>query len=112
MGDVILSIDGKVLENGRQFDVNLYRRAVGETVTLEVARGETRFKTNVRVVEREDPEGRFANLVTPEKKPDSPAGCANGRHQCRNRNQALENLMKSQELIVAKLSDLDRDPPG
>ncbi len=67
VGAVILSIDGKVLENGWQFDVNLYRRAVGETVTLEVARGETRFKTNVLVVEREDPEGRFANLVTPEK---------------------------------------------
>ena len=30
----------------------------------------------------------------------------------KGQDQALENLMKSQELIVAKLSDLDRDPPG
>ena len=41
-GDVILTLDGKEMENGRQFDVNLYRRSEGETVEIEYLRGEKR----------------------------------------------------------------------
>jgi serine protease Do len=66
-GDVVLSLDGKAMENARQFDVNLYRRAPGETVTLGVRRGGEAIEIAVAVVERpEDPE-RFASLVTPER---------------------------------------------
>jgi serine protease Do len=66
-GDVVLSLDGKAMENARQFDVNLYRRAPGETVTLGVRRGGEAIEVAVAVVERpEDPE-RFASLVTPER---------------------------------------------
>ena len=31
-GDIVLSLDGKVMENGWQFQVNLYPRAVGDVV--------------------------------------------------------------------------------
>src|SRR5262245_30615806 len=31
IGDVVLTLDGKPLENGRQLEVNLYRHAVGDT---------------------------------------------------------------------------------
>ena len=66
-GDVVLSLDGKAMENARQFDVNLYRRAPGETVVLGVRRGTEALDVAVTVVERpEDPE-RFASLVTPER---------------------------------------------
>jgi len=66
-GDVIVSLDGKAMENGRQFDVNLYRRAVGETVKIEVLRGGAPRTVSVAVVERADDPMRFADLVSPER---------------------------------------------
>jgi S1-C subfamily serine protease len=42
------------MENGRQFDVNLYQRFAGDSVTVVVSRGGTRVRTRVRVVERPD----------------------------------------------------------
>ena len=44
IGDQVLTLDGKVMENGRQLDVNLYGRPVGQNVTLEVLRAGERFK--------------------------------------------------------------------
>jgi phospholipid/cholesterol/gamma-HCH transport system permease protein len=37
-GDIVVSLDGKPIENGRQLQVSLYRRLVGEVVTLEILR--------------------------------------------------------------------------
>jgi len=51
-GDVVLTLDGKAMENGRQLQVNLYRRAVGETATLEVLRNGQTLKVGVEVAER------------------------------------------------------------
>jgi serine protease Do len=67
INDVILSLDGKPMENGRQFDVNLYRRPIGGSVDLEVGRGLQRTTIRVPVVERRDEEDRFRDLVTPEQ---------------------------------------------
>ena len=66
VGDVVLTLDGKAMENGRQFDVNLYRRTIGETVALEIQRDSQKLAFLVRVIEREDDLGRFAGIVTPE----------------------------------------------
>jgi len=67
IGDVVVTLDGKRMENGRQFEVNLYRRAVGDTVMLEVLRNNQILKFPVAVAEREDDPARFADLVTPER---------------------------------------------
>ena len=67
VGDLVLTLDGKAMENGRQFDVNLYRRPIGETVTLEIQRDSQELTFRVRVMERSDDAGRFAGMVTPEK---------------------------------------------
>jgi len=67
INDVILSLDGKPMENGRQFDVNIYRKPIGGTVNLEVGRGLQRLTLKVPVVERRDEEDRFRDLVTPEQ---------------------------------------------
>jgi serine protease Do len=67
IGDLVVSLDGKRMENGRQFEVNLYRRAVGDTVTVEVLRGGQAMKVPVAVAERADDPTRFADLVTPER---------------------------------------------
>ena len=67
INDVILSLDGKPMENGRQFDVNIYRRPIGEAANLEIGRGLQRLTVRVPVVERHDEEDRFRDLVTPEQ---------------------------------------------
>jgi serine protease Do len=67
INDVILSLDGKPMENGRQFDVNIYRRPIGGAANLEVGRGLQRLTVRVQVVERHDEEDRFRDLVTPEQ---------------------------------------------
>jgi serine protease Do len=66
INDVILSLDGKPMENGRQFDVNLYRKPIGGSVNLEVGRGLQRVNLKVPVVERREEEDRLRDLVTPE----------------------------------------------
>ncbi len=66
VGDLILALNGKVMENGRQFDVNLYGHGVGDLVTLNVLRGSQKLTFQVRVIEREDDFGHLLEGVTPE----------------------------------------------
>jgi S1-C subfamily serine protease len=66
INDVILSVDGKPVENGRQFDVTLYQRPIGTPVSLEVGRGLQRMTVRVPVVQRREEVDRFRNMVTPE----------------------------------------------
>jgi serine protease Do len=67
MGDVILSVDGKPMENGRQFDVTLYQRPVGTPVNLEVGRGLQRLTLKVPVQERQDEHERLRGMVSREQ---------------------------------------------
>jgi serine protease Do len=67
VNDVILSVDGKPVENGRQFDVTLYQRPIGTPVNLEVGRGLQRMTLRVPVVQRRDEVDRFRDMVTPEQ---------------------------------------------
>ena len=64
-GDVVLTLDGKRMENGRQFRINLYTRGVGEQVRLEVMRGERRLTIPVGIIERDHDVGRLADIVSP-----------------------------------------------
>jgi serine protease Do len=66
-GDMVYSVDGKQIENGRQLDVTLYRKPLGQPVTLEVARGPQRLILRVPVVERRDDGQQFSDLVTTEQ---------------------------------------------
>jgi serine protease Do len=66
-GDIVVSLDGKPMENGRQMQVNLYSRAVGDTVQLEIERGTTIQPVLVKVAEREDDPTRFSPLVAPDE---------------------------------------------
>jgi serine protease Do len=66
-GDVILSVEGKPMENGRQFDVTLYQRPVGKPVRVEVGRGLQRLTLPVPVMERQEEVDRLRGMVTPEQ---------------------------------------------
>jgi S1-C subfamily serine protease len=74
IGDIVLSVDGKTIENGRQFDVNLYRRSAQDTVKIDILRGKERMSVNVLVSTREDEQNRFAKLIQPEKNVVGPLG--------------------------------------
>jgi S1-C subfamily serine protease len=64
---MILSLDGKPMENGRQFDVDLYRKPLGQPVSLEVGRGPQRTVLKVPVVERQGDPQQFTDMVTAER---------------------------------------------
>jgi serine protease Do len=65
-GDVVTHLNGEPMGNGRELDVNLYGD-LGTLARLRVVRGDSTFTTSVRVVERRDPESRFAEMASPEE---------------------------------------------
>jgi serine protease Do len=66
-GDVVVSLDGKAMENARQLAVNLYQRSVSDRVRIEVRRGAERLPFEVEVVARKDHPNRFAGMVHPDR---------------------------------------------
>ena len=66
-GDLVLTLDGKPMENGRQFRVDLYTRAIGDVVKLEFMRGAERRNASVTVSERPDDPGRLAELAAAQR---------------------------------------------
>jgi serine protease Do len=64
-GDLVVALDGKPMENGRQLRVGLYRKAIGEVVSLEIVRGQSTITVPVAMAEREDPFDRLNDSVDP-----------------------------------------------
>ena len=67
IGDIVLTLDGKRMENGRQFLVNLYQRRQGDTVMLAIQRGGKVLPVEVKVVERDEAPQRLSKLIDPKK---------------------------------------------
>ena len=63
-GDIVLSLDGKPMDNGRQLQVNLYRHVVGDVVALEIVRDGRVDRFPVAVTERVDLSG-LSDTVDP-----------------------------------------------
>jgi serine protease Do len=66
-GDIVLALDGKPMENGRQLAVNLYQRRIGDRVELSILRGTQTEVHEVEVVERQNDPDRFAGMVHPDR---------------------------------------------
>lgn len=66
-GDIVLSLGGKPMENGRQLTVNLYQKPVGERILMQVLRGVDTLEVSVEVVNRANDPGRFTDFVNAEK---------------------------------------------
>jgi serine protease Do len=59
--DIVLTMNGKTMENARQFGVNIYQNA-GKTVSLEILRGSEKRKLDIAVLERpRDPDRLLAH---------------------------------------------------
>jgi serine protease Do len=64
-GDLVVALDGKAMENGRQLQVNLYRRLIGDVVQLDVLRNGQTLKVPVAMTERHDPFASLSNATDP-----------------------------------------------
>jgi serine protease Do len=64
-GDIVVSLNGKNVDNARQMQVDLYRYAVGAKIAVEVLRNGNKQTIPVVTVERHDDPQRFADLVDP-----------------------------------------------
>src|SRR6185295_25936 len=53
-GDLVVSLDGKPMENGRQLRVGLYRHVPGDVVTLEVLRDGATRRVSVLMTHRRE----------------------------------------------------------
>jgi serine protease Do len=62
-GDIVTTLDGKRMENGRQLRINVYARGAGEAVTLGVKRGEQALSVTVPVMERSTGSTRLEELI-------------------------------------------------
>ncbi|MEW5975665.1 MAG: trypsin-like peptidase domain-containing protein [Acidobacteriota bacterium] len=62
-GDIVLSLDGKPMENARQFLINLYPKPLASTVRLQILRQGQRLEKIVVVLRRSDDPRRFESLV-------------------------------------------------
>ncbi len=62
-GDIVVALDGKPMENGRQFRINVYSRGAGEQVTLDIRRGDRTLQVRVPVVERPTNTARLTDLI-------------------------------------------------
>jgi serine protease Do len=100
IGDVVLTLDGKPMENGRQLGVNLYRHSAGDIVEMEILRDGKRRKEFVAVQLREDGEERFDRLVSPEKNLVPELGIFAVEIE-KDVEQMLPPLRKSGGLVVA-----------
>jgi len=61
-GDIVLSLEGKAMDNSRQLQVNLYRHQAGESIRLEVLRDGQTMTLPIVMVERNDPLGLGASI--------------------------------------------------
>jgi serine protease Do len=73
-GDIILSLNGKAMENARQFDVNLYQFATGDKVRVDYQRGSETKAIEVQVIERPGGSSELALMVSPEENLIGPLG--------------------------------------
>jgi serine protease Do len=100
VGDVVMSLNGRTMENARQFQVNLYRRPVGEKVTIKALRGDQELSFEVEVIEREDDPLRFADMVKPEENVITRLGIL-GIDINQKTSQMLPDLRKKYGVVVA-----------
>ncbi len=66
IGDIVLSLNGKPMENARQFEVNLYEEGKQDKAKIKVLRDQKEIDTEVAVVERDDDPMRFMDMVNPQ----------------------------------------------
>jgi serine protease Do len=66
IGDIVVSLNGKSMENARQLEVNVYRYPADEKVRMELLRGKEKLTAEVQIIEGPRDPARLEDLVSPE----------------------------------------------
>jgi len=64
--DIILSVNGREVQDGPELETAIYRLRLAEIVHLSVLRDGQKLEYNVPVIERDDDPQRFADMVNPQ----------------------------------------------
>jgi len=99
-GDLVVSLDGKLMENARQLDVNVYQRTLGEQVRLVVRRDGREIEVTVPVVERPDDPSRLAGLADPRENTVERLGIV-GLDLTPELSRMIPTLREAQGVVVA-----------
>jgi serine protease Do len=67
IGDIVLAMDERPMENARQLEVNLYGKTIGGQVVLDLVRGNETIRRRVTVAARADQGQQFIDLTSPEQ---------------------------------------------
>jgi serine protease Do len=65
VGDVVLSLGGTDLHNVRDFALQLYSYAIGDTAHVKILRNQKTSGADIAVAEKPDAPARFADVVNP-----------------------------------------------
>ena len=103
-GDLVLALDGKRMENGRQLRINLYARGVSDTVVIDVQRGDRKLSLKVPVGERDSDVGRLKDLVA-QQVPIRALGVL-GLNLTPQIAELLPNLRRQKGVVVASVTQL------
>jgi serine protease Do len=98
--DIIAALNGNHIDNAGQLERDLYRRELGEKVSLDVIRGSDKITFGVSIVERDGDPQRFADMVTPENNSVSKLGIL-GIAIDKKTASLLPDLRKSYGVVVA-----------
>jgi serine protease Do len=66
VGDLVESVNGRILRNARQLEAYIYRSPMKEKIALQVLRGKDQLTMDVPVIDSVDDPQRFADMVNPE----------------------------------------------
>jgi serine protease Do len=66
IGDIVHGLNGKIMHDARQLELEIFRSPMRQKVTLDVLRGSDRLTMEVSVMDAVDDPTRFADLVNPE----------------------------------------------
>jgi len=67
VGDLVLSMNGRPVEDSRELGNAIYRQPLGSTISMVVSREGQTLTLTVPVSERDDDPQRFADMVDPER---------------------------------------------
>jgi serine protease Do len=98
--DIVAALNGTHLDTASQLERDLYRRELGEKISLDILRGTDKLSIPVTVAEREGDPQRFADMVTPENNAVSKLGIL-GIAIDKKTAPMLPDLRKSYGVIVA-----------
>lgn len=111
VGDIVLALNGKAMENARQLQVNLYSKPLDSVVEVEVLRGSKTKKIYVTVSERPNDPDRFAALANQGVEAISPLGIMALEMDARLRSMVGESRRPKGVLVANVLANAGR-PAG